>query len=328
MRAVGEAYLAVLGSGGGAHLGLPFKFADLGSPALAPRSPSDHTPCDKIDTHRFPPQSHPASTAEMSGAGTTSQSRRAKKRARARAAKKEQRAKHPPPAPLRPLPPTHSPRLQLPSLLPPATQPSESPPSTFPSTFPPPAPEVCKICGAVRMGLENHMDSIHVEKITVEIWSGEWLTVSRREGDFHCPWCVDKTKPGRSRVRMQSAKGMEVSPSPHRLSYPAELPIQNHLRSCETRRSNLAAAQGILAGDPRIHQPMPPTTTNPSDASSRGPAGPHTVPALEPRREISFSAQVTAYPNSEGQPPETQWLSASPLITSLMREAESFGKEP
>lgn len=76
---------------------------------------------------------------------------------------------------------------------------------------PKPLPQVCELCGETKKCLDAHMDWVHVEKVVVKVWPGEWLTVNRRRGLFHCPWCVDKMKPGESFKSLRSARQMKVS---------------------------------------------------------------------------------------------------------------------
>ena len=94
---------------------------------------------------------------------------------------------------------------------PPPPQPTQPPPSVPPPPpFQPPALRTCGVCGAVRMGMADHMDAMHVNVVTVELWPGEVLTIHQREGLFHCRWCIDRAYGGCSRFSTASTRGIKV----------------------------------------------------------------------------------------------------------------------
>ena len=53
-------------------------------------------------------------------------------------------------------------------------------------------PRACAACSVVKAGMDDHVDIVHVDIITEELWPGEFLTIRRKKGQFHCRWCVDR----------------------------------------------------------------------------------------------------------------------------------------
>jgi len=160
-----------------------------------------------------------------------------------------------------------------------------------------------------------------VNQVTVELWGGEFLTVNRSDGFFRCPWCADKTKRD-GRMKLVSARAMEVSCFASLLRLGSEPCIQEHLRTCRRHRPHLTKAQEVLASDPTHHPAgLTPPTRNLGTSSPSPPSMSQILPP-EPRREVVFSTEVTMFPATADEPVETGVIHSSPTIASLVAELE------